>query len=91
MHSTNVETIKSAKKNHGCSWCGHTISIGEPYRRYRWHEGSDASTVKMHPECLSASEELIAIEKQAIGFMPGDHPRGCYCEHDPDCAHCNIK
>jgi hypothetical protein len=88
MHSTEVQNITSAKNTHECAWCAEKILTGESYSKYRFYNGSEASTVKMHPECLRASEELMIIEKQAIEFSPGEHPRGCYCDHDVDCNHC---
>ena len=76
MTSTELVEIKASKKTHECSWCGETIEQGDSYTRYRWFDGSDATTVKMHPECLEASKRLIEIERGQIEFSPGDHTRG---------------
>lgn len=88
---TKTESIAAAKNNHSCSWCNQKIAAGEPYKKYRWFDGGDASTIKMHPECLDACDELVAIEKEPIEFYPGLHPRGCYCEHDLGCEHCKTN
>ena len=90
--ATETETIVSAKKRHQCSWCAERIEIGETYLRYRWYNGSDASTVKMHPECISAMRELIKLEGgYEIEFGLGDNPRGCLCGHDRGCERCAEK
>lgn len=89
MPATEVVTIFSAKKSHECSWCSQAIKKGDTYKRYRWFDGCDASTVKMHPECLDASYKLISELNESIEFFPGDYPRGCYCDFDPECDTCN--
>lgn len=85
--STESESIKAAKKNHRCSWCGQQIDTGQPYERWRWFDGGDASTVKVHPECCLAVDEWA----QAGGeeFSMGDSPRGCTCGFDKDCERCS--
>lgn len=88
MHTTDISHIKSAKKDHDCDWCGELICKGSPYSRYRWYEGGDAGTVKMHPECEKASEELSIELGEEIHFYPGENPRGCNCNFDRDCEKC---
>jgi len=88
---TEVEKIKSAKKSHSCSWCGTEIAPLEPYYRYRWFDGSDASTVKMHEDCMSAMEDEISQIGHGVEFYPGENNRGCYCQKDPSCEYCNSK
>lgn len=86
---TQTETvfIKSARKKHGCSWCGEAIGLLESYCRYRWFCGSDATTVKLHEECLEALDEDVA-ENGEIEFFPGENRRGCNCGFDPECRRC---
>lgn len=91
MSQTIIQSIKSAKKQHQCSWCNGSILPGEAYSRYRYFDGGDAGIVKMHPECLEASEELISHEGGPIEFSPGDNPRGCWCGFDSDCPNCRRR
>lgn len=85
--STDLQIIKAAKKKHRCSYCGHAILLGETYKRYRYFDGGDAGTVKIHPECLDAFNELDPSEQQD-GFSQGDNPRGCNCGFSKDCERC---
>ena len=64
-----------AKNNHRCDWCWELINKGETYKRYRWYDGGEASTVKMHPECFEASGELAREWNEDIEFIPGEHER----------------
>ena len=52
MYCTDTETLK-ARKTHLCMSCGEGIAVGETYVRWRCYDGGDASTNKMHPECLA--------------------------------------
>jgi len=73
-HVTETETHR-ANKNHGCSWCGQRINSGEVYQRYRYYDGGDAMTIKMHPECHSAMQEAAAEEGGWIEWITGqDRP-----------------
>lgn len=91
-HATEVEVVRTAKKPHSCSWCAQRIDAGQSYIRWRWYDGGDASTVKMHPECHEAMRELIAIEGgNTIEFSPGESPRGCCCGYDHGCPKCAAR
>lgn len=72
---TQLETIKNAKNPHRCSWCSERIDVGQPYKRYRYYNYSDAVTVKLHPECYDAMKEAHANEGADFEFSPGDNPR----------------
>lgn len=89
MQSTEPVSISSAKKSHRCSWCDERIDTGTPYTRYRWFDGGDASTVKVHPECLGAMHEMSREYNDQIEFAPGDNPRGCWCGFDDGCQKCH--
>lgn len=65
-----------AKKLHRCSWCWEHIKAAETYKRYRWVDGGDAGTEKMHLECYEAMGDLARQEGGWIEFLPGDNPRG---------------
>ena len=56
MHCTDVERPK-ARKPHRCMSCGEGIAAGETYVRWRCYDGGDASTNKMHPECLAMHQD----------------------------------
>lgn len=86
--ATNVEHIAKARKTHGCSWCGERIEIDQPYSRWRWFDGGDASTVRVHPECNAALHDMSVELGESIEFFPGENPRGCYCGFDPACPKC---
>lgn len=90
MTCTAPETIKSAKSMHRCSWCAHHIKIGSSYKKYRYFDGGDAATVKMHPECYTAMEKTAAEEGHDFEFMPGDNPRGCNCGFSHGCPTCEA-
>jgi len=77
---TELETIKAARKQHRCSWCAEHIAAGDTYIRWRWFDGGDANTVKMHPECVEAMERFLA-EWGDDDFLEGAFSRGCCCEH----------
>lgn len=85
--ATETETHKAAKP-HRCEWCWTRILAGETYQRYRYYDGGDAGTVKMHPECYSAMQETAKQEGGWTEWMPGDNPRGCNCGHDRGCERC---
>ena len=56
MQCTEIETPK-ARKAHRCMSCGEVIAAGETYKRWRCYDGGDASTNKMHPECLALHQD----------------------------------
>ena len=69
--STTRETTQAAKKVHRCSWCWQRIEIGSIYKRYRFFDGGDAGTCKMHPECFCAMEEAAKEEGGYLEWTPG--------------------
>lgn len=83
--STTPESIKAAKKAHGCSWCAERIDAGQPYVRWRYFMDGDAGTCKAHPECHDAMMELSRLEGGFVEFTPGESPRGCNCGYDAGC------
>lgn len=86
MHATEPQTIKAAKKAHRCTWCAEKIQPGESYIRWRYFDGGDAGTSKMHPECDKASARMAREEGPDFEFMPGDFNRGCTCESGDNCG-----
>ena len=84
--NTEPVVIKAAKKAHRCTWCSEKVKPGESYMRWRAFDGSDAWTIKMHPECDKASQRMARQEGYDFEYMPGDFNRGCMCERgDPHC------
>lgn len=74
MHTTEVETHVAHKK-HSCGWCCQIILPGDMYKRYRYYDGGDAGTVKLHPECYAAMCEAASEEGGYIEWTPGqDRP-----------------
>lgn len=56
MRQTDTTTHKAIKQ-HRCDWCLQLIEPGETYKRYRFFDGSEASTIKMHAECFDAMQD----------------------------------
>ena len=75
MHCTDVERPK-AKKPHRCMSCGEGIAVGETYVRWRCYDGGDASTNKMHPECLAMhQDEATKYGDHEWEYSPYSHER----------------
>lgn len=88
--SSAIETIGAARKAHSCDWCAQRITIGSTYKRWRYYGGDSdgVNLVKVHPECHDALVDLQRIDRSFGEWTPGDFPRGCHCDHDPQCARC---
>lgn len=71
MSHTTEPTQHKAKKPHRCEWCWQRINEGEQYKRYRYFDGGDAGTVKMHPECFDAMQEAAHEEGGCFEWTPG--------------------
>jgi len=71
---SEVETHTAAKE-HRCSWCWQRIESGSKYKRYRWWNGGDTGTEKMHPECHGAMIEAAREEGGWVEWTPGDGER----------------
>ena len=69
-HCTEVETHK-ARKTHRCEWCWQRIGSGEQYKRYRFYDGGDVGTIKMHLECYDAMQGESVEEGGYIEWTPG--------------------
>lgn len=87
-YSTELQSIAAARSAHRCSWCAERIDVGTPYKRYRYFDGGDACTVKLHPECSDILDETVSEEGGDYEFQSGDNPRGCNCGHDRSCVTC---
>ena len=74
MYLTSVETHK-ARKQHRCDWCGQAIEPATDYKRYRFFDGADAGTVKLHPECHDASCDAAHEEGGYLEWTPGENER----------------
>lgn len=73
-----IET-QVARKQYRCWWCGEHIEPGESYVRWRWKDSKFLLTIKTHPECRDAWDELSTDDDGTI--EQGDYARGCLCEH----------
>lgn len=81
--------IKSAKKNHRCSWCNEEIETGTPYARWINKDGGCFVVTKIHPECEAALDE--ARDDYIDGFSAGENPRGCNCGFTAGCERCQKR
>ena len=69
-HQTET-TTQNARAKYRCTWCWQCIQVGDEYKRYRYFDGGDAGTVKMHPECYEAMLEMAGEEGGQIEWVPG--------------------
>lgn len=67
---TDTQTLVAAK-THRCTWCWQSINKGDTYMRYRFFNGGDAGTCKMHPECYDAMEQAATEEGGWFEWVPG--------------------
>jgi hypothetical protein len=92
MRGTGVEKIGKARRRRRCDWCGEFIEVGQPYSRWRYYDGADAGTARMHPECDAAYLEWSALDDCRDNGGEYDlhaNRRGCICERNGDgCARC---
>ena len=72
-------SVKRSRKQRHCDWCAEMIEIGQPYESYRWADGSDGGTVRMHPECYKAMGAKGELEPD-LEWSPGDFVRGSTME-----------
>lgn len=78
MYCTPITEIKKAAKPHKCTWCGQSIEVKQPYKR--WASVDDSwFTNMMHPECYSAMYEEMS-DSWDFSYTPYDNER-------PTCAH----
>ena len=56
-YATQAQTVKKARKEHECQWCGQKIEIGQPYKHWLWFCDGTRDTIKAHPECLDYAED----------------------------------
>lgn len=66
MSYSTEPTTQRAIKPHRCTWCWQLINPGEQYSRYRYFDGGDAGTVKLHPECFDAMQ--VEAKEWGYGF-----------------------
>jgi len=76
MRSFQHKSVKKSRKRRRCDWCGETIEVGQPYNSYQFSTHGDASTVRMHPECLAASCGVAKQEGGWFEWTPGAYRRG---------------
>lgn len=72
-------SVKRSRKERHCDWCAQKIEVGQPYESYRWADGSDGGTVRMHPECYEAMSRASRLDPHMV-WSPGDFVRGSTME-----------
>lgn len=75
MSHTTDPTTQTARKPHRCEWCWQPIQTGETYTRYRYFDGGDAGTVKLHPECFDAMQAEARECGGWLEWTPGEGER----------------
>ncbi len=76
MRTFQHQSVKKSRKRRRCDWCGELIDVGQPYDSYRFATFGDAGTVRMHPECLTASGEMARQEGGWFEWFPSEFKRG---------------
>jgi len=71
MSDCTTPTTHKAVKPHRCSWCWQHIVVSEQYTRYRYFNGCEAGTVKMHPECFTVMQEEASEWGPDFEWTPG--------------------
>lgn len=67
-----IRTLKTARKNHRCTYCGDPIIAGDKY--YTWESVDDSwFHSKMHPECVDALYD--DYEDSFDEYQPFDNER----------------
>lgn len=64
-------TIQTALKQYKCDWCWQHVVPGQTYKRYRFADGQEAGTVRLHHECFDAMQELAKEEGGHCEWTPG--------------------
>ena len=82
MSQTETESHK-ARKQHRCDWCWQHIEAGDRYRRYRYFDFDEPTTIKMHPECYDAMLDAAREEGGVFEWTPGmERPTAILAEAD---------
>ncbi len=82
MYTTAALHYK-AKKQYQCDWCCQRIEIGDAYSRYRFYDGGEASTMRMHPECFDAAQDFAHEEGGFCEFVSGQERPPPLAENKP--------
>ena len=72
-------SVQRSRKERQCDWCAEKIEVGQPYESYRWADGSDGGTVRMHPECYAAMRQE-SQDNPGVEWFAGDFVRGSTME-----------
>ena len=76
MRTFHHQHIKASRKRRQCDWCGEAIEIGQSYESYRWARPGDSGTVRQHPECILAMQQMAEREDWEFDWSFGDFKRG---------------
>lgn len=80
-------TRPRARIRHHCCWCRSPIRPGEVYERWMAKDAADVWTLKAHPECVEAMQEIHRrnqLFSDEGACWRDDHETGRGCEEcDP--------
>jgi hypothetical protein len=72
---------QKARRVWKCWWCGERIEVNEQYSSWRWADGSDVMTVRVHSECEQAWNALAVEDGYGYAEVEfGEFSRGCRCQ-----------
>jgi uncharacterized protein YycO len=76
MRTYQHQSVTKSRKRKRCDWCGELIDVGQPYDSYRFVAFGNAGTARMHPECNSASGDVVKQEGSWVVRGLGEFRRG---------------
>lgn len=76
MQVFHSRSVRKARKQRVCSWCGESIALGDAYESYRWRDRNDYGHETLHEECMGVMHDLAAYEGCGFYWTHGEFVRG---------------
>ena len=71
--------IRAVKKEHRCTWCSTSISVGEPALNFVGHWEGEFQHWYIHVDCQEPMDASGQYQDDG-SICPGPHGRGLKCE-----------